>query len=370
MSASFRQMTYRTASGGRTICSRILHTGFLSELRKECGSVTPKVDHVFIISCRRSSLPQYITTKLQIIVLSNDNKVGNTIHLMVREIIDSMRSIRVTRFNLFDTIECGQTFTWRPEGEGYINSDLGQVVYVEQRGDKLLYETSSHSVKLRELFRLDDKLYEIQQKISRTGIMQESIAYAPNLRIVQDPFFPCLISFICSTQKGIPAIHTLMNNIRERYGQTYTFRGKTYFGFPTSEQLADACQEDYKCLGAGYRSRYIHRTIETLTKAEITEDALKNMDYTDAHRTLKGLHGVGDKVADCVCLFSLGFLEAFPIDVWIERVIRDHYPIFTIEGTSYAKKSMAAREYFGEYAGYAQEYLYYYSRSHTKKQKD
>lgn len=278
-----------------------------------------------------------------------------------------MRSIRAEHFSLYDTIECGQTFMWRREGDGFINSDLGQVVYVEQRENRLLYETSSHSVDLKRLFRLDDPLTEIQGEISRPGIMQKSIAFALGLRIVQDPFFPCLISFICSTQKGIPAIHTLMNNIRKQYGPEYEFRGKTYFGFPTPESLANACCDDYQCLGAGYRSSYIHKTIENINSGRVTEEILRDMEYADAHKMLKTLHGVGDKVADCVSLFSLGFLEAFPIDVWIERVIRNHYPIFSKDGTSYSKRSAAAREYFGLFAGYAQEYLYYFSRFNGKR---
>ncbi|MBE0527427.1 MAG: hypothetical protein IH631_10820, partial [Candidatus Thorarchaeota archaeon] len=124
-----------------------------------------------------------------------------------------MKTLTVDRFSLFDTIESGQTFTWTREGSGYVNADLGQVIYVEQRGDALLYETSSHSVDLCKLFRLEDPLDKIQSEITREGFMKESIAFAPNLRIIRDPLFPCLISFISSIQKNIPAIHTLMNSI-------------------------------------------------------------------------------------------------------------------------------------------------------------
>ncbi len=322
---------------------------------------------MFIISYRRSSLPQDFIMKFRIIVLSNDNKIRIVILITNKEETYTMRNIEVNQFNLHDTIECGQTFTWRREGKGYVNSDVGQVVYVEQRDDRVYYETSSHTIDLRKLFRLEDPLTKIQEEISRPGIMQQSIAFAPGLRIIQDPFFPCLISFICSTQKGIPAIHTLMNNIRSRYGPMYKFREKSYFGFPTPETLANVCLNDYDCLGAGYRSSYIHRTVETINSSEITEKIFSCIDYMDAHKLLKTLHGVGDKVADCICLFSLGFLEAFPIDVWIERVIREHYPIFAKKGNSYAKRSAAAREYFGQYAGYAQEYLYYFSRSNSQK---
>ena len=278
-----------------------------------------------------------------------------------------MKNFAVKRFSLADTIESGQTFTWSREGSGYVNVDMGQVIYVEQRGDTLLYETSSHSVDLGAHFRLDDPLDEIQSEITRQGIMEESIAFAPNLRIIRDPFFPCLISFISSIQKNIPAIQTLMTSIRKKWGPTYEFREKTYYGFPSLEELSNATASDFEGLNAGYRSKFFVKTIDALNKGDVSEEQLNTMDYAEAHSTLKQLHGVGDKVADCVCLFALGFLEAFPIDVWIEKVIQSHYPIFRKEGKSYQKKSAAARNYFGQYAGYAQEYLFYYSRLNNVK---
>lgn len=275
---------------------------------------------------------------------------------------DLMKTITVDRFSLFDTIESGQTFTWTREGNGYVNSDIEQVIYVEQKGDALFYETSSSSVDMSTLFRLNDPLDEIHTEITRQGFMQESIDFAPNLRIVSDPLFPCLFSFISSIQKNIPAIHKLMNSIRQRWGPSYEFRDKTYYGFPSLEDLSGASIKDFDSLNAGYRSKFFVKTIEAMNKGIVIEEELKTMNYHEAHESLKTLHGVGDKVADCVCLFSLGFLEAFPIDIWIERVIQDHYPIFEKEGKTYKKKSATARKYFGQYAGYAQEYLYYFSR--------
>ena len=278
-----------------------------------------------------------------------------------------MKSLTVDRFSLFDTIESGQTFTWSREGNGYVNADLGQVIYVEQRGNTLFYESPSHSVDLNKLFRLDDPLDEIQSEITRPGYMQESIGFAPNLRIVSDPLVPCLFSFISSIQKNIPAIHTIMRNIRKEWGPSYIFRGKTYYGFPSLEDLSCASISDFEGLNAGYRSKFFVQTIESMNRGDVTEEQLRTMPYSEAHEALKTLHGVGDKVADCVCLFSLGFLEAFPIDVWIEKVIQDHYPIFQLEGKSYKKKSATARKYFGQYAGYAQEYLFYFSRCNGVK---
>ncbi|MGY5852733.1 MAG: DNA glycosylase [Candidatus Thorarchaeota archaeon] len=273
-----------------------------------------------------------------------------------------MRTLRVDNFSLNDTLGCGQTFSWVIEGEGYVNADIGKVVYVEQHGDKLHYECSSGDADLKKLLRLDDPIEEIHAEIRRDELIGQSIDYASGLRLVSDPFYPCLVSFLISTWSNIPRIQKHMRDIREAYGQHYDFRGKMYYGLPTPDAMAKVKTEDLKKLGLAWRADFITKSTKALLDREVSEKDLKDMKYEDAHKTLQSMHGVGAKVADCVCLFSLGFLEAFPIDVWIERVIDKYYGIFTDVGKSYTKKSRAAREYFGQYAGYAQEYLYHYSR--------
>ena len=277
-----------------------------------------------------------------------------------------MRKLRVTDFDLRDTIECGQTFCWMSEGEGFVNADIGQAVYVEQRGNSLHWESTGENVPLSQLFRLKDPLLDIQREIQKDQFMKESIAFAPGLRIVSDPIFPCLVSFLCATWKNIPAIKTLVQRIRESCGPTYELRGKTFYGMPTPEQLNDVNVKDLKSLGLAWRAEFIKRSTEAIVSGDMDLEGLRSLPYEVAHAELKSLHGVGDKVADCVGLFSIGHLEAFPIDVWVEKVIQKQYGIFTKSGKSYQKKSIAAREYFGRYAGYAQEYLYYYSRSTFK----
>ena len=172
------------------------------------------------------------------------------------------------------------------------------------------------------MLRLDDPLDEIQKEITVNEVMEKSINFAPGLRLVKDPFFPCLISFITSIQKNIPSITTLTQSLRENFGSKYDFRGKTYYAMPTPEQLDQATVKDLRGLSFGYRSEFIKRTTESILSQNINAGLLRGLDFEGARDFLKGLHGVGDKVADCVCLFSLGFLEAFPIDVWIERVIQ------------------------------------------------
>jgi len=273
-----------------------------------------------------------------------------------------MKRLRVKNFSLVDTLGCGQTFCWVKEGEGYINADIGQVVYVEQRGDRLFYESSDSSVDLASMFRLKDPLDQIHREIIRDGIMRKSIDFAPNLRVINDPFFPCLVSFLCSVWKNVPAIQGMTNAIREKWGPTYEFRGEVYHGMPSLEQLSRASSSDLRQMGLAWRGDFIVRSTKAIVRGRVTEETLRSMEYLEAHKLLRTLYGVGNKVADCVSLFSLGFLEAFPIDVWIERVIQEHYRVFTTAGKSYSKKAKAARQYFGRYAGYAQEYLYHYTR--------
>lgn len=270
----------------------------------------------------------------------------------------SMRTLDAKQFNLKATLESGQTFNWTNEEEGYICTDNVQAIYVEQKGDEILYESSHHPVDLRECFRLGDPLSEIQRKIATDELMCDSIRFSPGLRIVKNPFYPCLVSFICSIRKNIPTIKRLMQSFRLQYGPQYEFRGKRYYGFPAPEQVAEVSVQDLRRLGLGWRAKFIAEATAAVIRGDVNEAELVEMTYEDAHSKLKTLHGVGDKVADCVCLFSLGFLEAFPIDIWIERVIQKHYGIFTETGNSYKKKSKAAREYFGAYAGYAQAYLF------------
>ncbi|TFG15053.1 DNA-3-methyladenine glycosylase 2 family protein [Candidatus Thorarchaeota archaeon] len=274
-----------------------------------------------------------------------------------------MKDIEVENFSLKASVECGQTFSWKRAGAGYVNADVGQVIYVEQQDDVLYYETSDFSMNVERLLRLDDPLQDIQREINKDSLIQKSIQYAPGLRIVNDPFYPCLISFISSTRKNIPSIKRILDNLRERYGTRFDFRGASYYGMPTPEQMSNVTVQDLRRCELGYRAKFIRRSTEAILTGETQPDRIAEMPYEEAHSELKKLHGVGNKVADCVCLFSLGHLEAFPIDVWIERAIKQQNDIFEGAGKSYAKKSEAARKYYGKYAGYAQEYLYFYTRS-------
>ncbi len=274
-----------------------------------------------------------------------------------------MNKLQISDFSLKDTLECGQTFCWVREGEGYINTDIDGIVYVEQTGDTLFWEASNNDIDIEELLRLKDPIDEIKSAIAKDTFMKESISFASGLRVVNDSFYPCLISFLCSVWSNIPKIRGMVRLIRQNYGPVYKFRGKEFHGMPNPEALSQASANDLRKLGLGWRADFVVQSTEALLNKEIVPERLTRLEYEEARYQIMELHGVGNKVADCVLLFSLGFLEAFPIDVWIERVIKQKYGLFTEAGKSYVRKSKAAREYFGRYAGYAQQYLYHYSRS-------
>ena len=182
------------------------------------------------------------------------------------------------------------------------------------------------------------------------------------MRLTRDPVFPCLISFICSAQMRVARIHGMQRRLRETYGDAVELDGEAYRAFPTPEQLAARSEEELRDLSLGYRAPYVQRTAAMVASGEADPLAAADLPYEEARESLTRFVGVGDKVADCVLLFSLGFLEAVPLDTWIRTTIEEYYP--DCERGNYAETSRAIRDRFGgEYAGYAQTYVFYYLRA-------
>ncbi|WP_132060544.1 DNA-3-methyladenine glycosylase family protein [Halorussus amylolyticus] len=277
--------------------------------------------------------------------------------------------------DLQSTLESGQTFLWRREdGRAYEETAAhggsawyytvaeGEVVRARQRDGRLEWEaTTDAEPLLEERLRLDDDLPEIFEGTDDSLVADAREAY-PGMRIVNDPFFPCLVSFICSAQMRVERIHAMGTALAREFGETVGFDGETYHAFPTPERLAEATEAELRELGLGYRAPYVQRSAELAAAGEVSPAAVREMEYEDARDALQAFVGVGDKVADCVLLFSLGFLEAVPLDTWIQTAIEDHYP--DCERGSYAETSRAIRRAFGgEYAGYAQTYVFHYLRN-------
>jgi N-glycosylase/DNA lyase len=190
----------------------------------------------------------------------------------------------------------------------------------------------------------------------------------------QDPW-ECLISYICATNKNIPAIKDMISNMCIRFGKKILFENEMFYTFPKPLNLAEASLKELRLCKLGFRAERVRAVSKLVSNGSFDLEALKALPYEKAKKELLTLQGVGPKVADCVLLFSLDKLEAFPIDVWMKRIILEYYanhfkPSFVEK--SKAKKSLSHREYetinsfgrkyFGKYMGYAQEYLFHFER--------
>jgi len=217
---------------------------------------------------------------------------------------------------------------------------------------------------LRRLLRLEDDLPAILDSAAGgdDGLLRPAVEYAPGMRLVRDPAFETLIAFICSTQMRVARIHGMVSALADAYGEPVTVDGRTYHAFPEPAALAEATEAELRDLGLGYRAPYVVETAEMVASGELDPTDALGEPYEEARETLTGFVGVGDKVADCVLLFSLGYLEAVPLDTWIQSAIADHFP--ECDRGSYAETSRAIRERFGEeYAGYVQTYVFHYLRT-------
>ena len=276
--------------------------------------------------------------------------------------------------DLYRTLESGQSYLWRrSDGEMYGGEPApeawyttvveGEVIRVRQRDGRLDWESTTDAAPIvRRLLRLDDDLDAIAEAAPEDSLLQEAYDAHRGMRLVQDPSFGTLVSFICSAQMRVSRIHGMVSTLSREYGDAIAVDGTTYHAFPTPDQLAAATEAELRELGLGYRAPYVVRTAEMVANGEANPDAARDLEYEAARASLTQFVGVGEKVADCILLFSLGFDEAVPLDTWIRSAIEEYYP--DCDRGSYAATSAAIREQFGgEYAGYAQTYVFHHLRT-------
>lgn len=276
-------------------------------------------------------------------------------------------------FNLDATLCCGQVFRWNRKDDWWYGVAKNKTIKIRQINSGI--ESSMDEDFITNYFGLDDDLQKISAEISKDTHIKKALRHFWGLRIIRQDPWECLISYICATYKNIPAINRMLLELSRKFGEKTKLDGMEFFTFPTPQNLAEAsCKDLFEC-GLGYRAKYVQETSKRIFENNFELEHIKQLPYDQAKKALCKFAGVGPKVADCVLLFSMGKLEAFPVDRWIERVILNHYAkqlpddfaqkLAAREGLSnseYAKLNAFGREYFGEYAGYAQEYLYHYER--------
>jgi N-glycosylase/DNA lyase len=282
-------------------------------------------------------------------------------------------------FSLEHTLDCGQLFRWQKLGDWWYGVTADKAIKLKQNEEGLIFEAfpdTPNRAFIERYLRLDDDLPSIYAKIDKDEQVREAIRRFCGLRLIRQEPWECLISYICATYKSIPAIKKMVNTISRCYGKRLTFDGIDFYTFPKPADLAQLNCTNLRSCGLGFRAERVVETAKRVDNGDLSLEALKQMDYLEAKRELMSLPGVGHKVADCVLLFSLEKLEAFPIDVWMKRaatnLYANHFDVSFIKRVSskgsitpkeYNTIAQFGREYFGDHAGYAQEYLFHFLRT-------
>lgn len=272
----------------------------------------------------------------------------------------------ISDFSPEHTFMCGQCFRWEAEPDGsYTGIAFSKPVNISCSDGIAVIKNitlSEYENQWKHYLDLDTDYSKIKKAVSHDDSVRKAIDFGWGIRILNQEIFECLISFIISTQNAIPRIKKIVAALSQMYGEKKEFDNRVYYAFPTAEQLSDITEADLAPLRAGYRAAYIVDAVQKVKSGEVDICSLSSMSYQDAKNELMKIKGVGPKVADCVLLFSSGKKEAFPIDVWVKRTVQTLY----LDNKATTKQiERFASEYFGAYAGVAQQYLFYYSRENN-----
>ncbi len=270
--------------------------------------------------------------------------------------------------------ECGQCFRWNIEDDGsYTGVVKNNVLNVKKEENSIIIKGMCED-NLEELckdyFDLDTDYQKIKNKLSKLdNNLRVSIKYGKGIRILKQDVWEALISFIISANNNIPRIKGIIERISKQYGEEIIWDNKKYYTFPNPEQLSNASVSDLRKLGLGFRDVRVFETCRLINQNIISIEELETIKNIDELKEqLLRFPGVGPKVADCIMLFSMKKLEVFPIDVWVKRVMTELYgdEIRKLKNTNtiISNKQILeyAQQYFGNLAGVAQQYLFYWRR--------
>ncbi|WP_313962068.1 DNA glycosylase [uncultured Parvimonas sp.] len=271
----------------------------------------------------------------------------------------------VENFDAKAIFTCGQAFRWYEEKDGsFTTVHLGRVLNVLNEDDKVIFK-GTNLEEFNEIwidyFDLNTDYQSIRKSLANNKILANAMEYGKGIRILNQNHFEMLISFIISANNMIPRIRKSIEVISMRYGKFICEdENRKYYSFPTVEELSKATVEELREFAkVGFRDKRIFDTVNMIKNENIDLDSFENLETDNLREELLKFSGVGNKVADCIMLFSYKRGEVFPVDVWIKRVMEE---LFIKEETPVKKISKEADRIFGKYAGYAQQYLFYYGR--------
>ncbi len=272
----------------------------------------------------------------------------------------------VQSFEPVHIFECGQCFRWnKQENNSYTGIVKNNVINVKKENERVIF-TGNCNEDIKTIcidyFDLNKNYENIKTELSKIdNYLANSIKYGNGIRILHQDLWETLISFIISANNNIPRIKTIIERISKTYGNKLIFQDKEYYTFPTPEELANVTVQDFRNLGLGFRDVRVYETVQKTLRKEIDLEQLeKEKDAETLRNKLLEIPGVGLKVADCIMLFSLKKYEVFPVDVWVRRVISELYFENVEQKPQIIQKF--AKEQYGNLAGLAQQYLFYWRR--------
>ncbi|MBT9754231.1 N-glycosylase [Coprococcus eutactus] len=273
----------------------------------------------------------------------------------------------VNDFTLSQILECGQCFHFdKLDEEVYEVVAFGRAVKMEQT-DKVLRIYGSSMEDYEGIWKLyldmDNDYGLIKQSVIKAdGALKTAVDEKSGIHILNQDFFETLMSFIVSQNKSIPQIKQCVKNISHRFGdEVIGYNGEAFYVFPDVQRLHDATEEELRECKVGFRAPYIKNATEAVYSGAVTKEKLDELDIAQARELLMTIKGVGEKVANCVLLFGLGRREAFPVDVWMKRIMEQMY--FDGKDTKKQDIEAFAVNKFGDLGGYAQQYLFDYART-------
>jgi N-glycosylase/DNA lyase len=277
--------------------------------------------------------------------------------------------------NIDLSINSGQYFLWEKKNNSWYGIYGENVFKITEKEDKNEEQKKYEYDSFPEypdwqsyVFRHDDNYKEIIQEISQNRKIRYIVQKYPGLRILRQKPIQCIFSFLCSSNNNIPRIRLMLRNLSKKFGKKLFFDNMDFYTFPTLKSLSNASIQELLSCGLGYRSRFVSNTAKDISDNRINIESLKKNEYDFAKEELLKLDGVGEKIADCILLFSLDKLEAFPIDIWIlkflnqnlQQILKTPSEFNTkISSNQYKKISKDIRNYYGRYSGYVQQYIYY-----------
>ena len=267
-----------------------------------------------------------------------------------------------------NSINSGQVFLWEKNGTNWYGINGQDVLKINKNGTiKSILNSKT------DFFRKNDNIQEIMQLISKDKTVKKAVKEYEGLRIFEQDPFQCLISFIISSNSNIQKIKNSLEKITKKFGKKVKIQNKEFFLFPKPEKIANASINEIKACGVGYRAPFIKEAAKMVILKQINFEYLKKCDYYEAKKNICLVPGVGNKVADCVMLFSLNKLDAFPLDTWMIKILEKYYSkefkikTKTITQKQYELLHEKIVNYFGPYCGYSQQYLFKMEREKKDK---